>query len=268
MVKSKTQIRKKIVFPDLIQGNPEELIQSEGAEETCYSLRHGRGDFRNDFDFHHFPLDQQSLVLRFLNAQADSSRVVYVRDREDQDDLEQQPFRNLSQWSAARLSQQRYASSTRSDLGYETVDSSSRGREQAGYIMTVTLLRSVISAMTKTMLPLAVMTLIMYAALFFPHGLVKETVTVVITVALAGTVLLSSINAQLGDVGYILAVEYVFYFFFALCLFSVVEVLAAERLRVSGETPLARKVERMTRTAFLFLIATAAGAGWLISRSW
>ena len=89
-----------------------------------------------------------------------------------------------------------------------------------------------------------------------------------ITVALSGTVLLSSINSQLGDVGYILAVEYVFYLFFALCLFSIVVVLTAERLRVAGRVPLARKVEHTARAFFGFVIVAAIGAGWLVSARW
>ncbi len=125
-----------------------------------------------------------------------------------------------------------------------------------------------ISAVTKTMLPLAVMTLIMWASLFFPHSLVKETVMVVITVALSGAVLLSSINAQLGDVGYILAVEYVFYLFFVLCLLSIVGVLAAERLRRAERKPLARKVTLWMRVIFALAIVAAAGAGWLVSERW
>ena len=262
---------EKIVFPDLVQGSPEEITlssQSAQPDGTLYRLWHMRGEFKNDFDFHHFPLDRQTLTLRFLNAQADSSRIVYVKDREEPGGIEPEPFRNLTQWDATAVNQQRYASRTRSGLGAGQAAGLEQGRELSGYNYSVELRRNAVSAMTKTMLPLAVMTLIMYAALFFPHGLVKETVTVVITVALSGTVLLSSINAQLGDAGYILAVEYVFYVFFALCLFSIVGVLTAERLRAAGHMPLDRVVIRLTRAAFALVIAASVGAGWLLSARW
>jgi hypothetical protein len=45
---------------------------------------------------------------------------------------------------------------------------------------------------------------------------------------------LASINSQLGDVGYVIAIEYGFYIYFALRLLCIVAVLAAERLRVAG----------------------------------
>jgi hypothetical protein len=102
------------------------------------------------------------------------------------------------------------------------------------------------------------MALIMYASLYFPPALVKEKVTVAIT----GAVLLSSINAQLGNVGYLIAIEYGFYAFFILCLLCIVAVLAAERLRSAGRQPMALAVEQSARYLFLLGFAGTAIAAW------
>ena len=45
---------------------------------------------------------------------------------------------------------------------------------------------------------------------------------------------MSAINSQLGNVGYVIAVEYGFYAFFALCLLCILTVLIAERQRIVG----------------------------------
>ncbi len=259
---------ENIVFPDAVQGLEKIDLQSKLLKGICYRLWHIRGEFKNGFDFHRFPLDNQTLTLRFVNSSADSSQIVYVKDRDETGVPEFEPFRNLTQWNAIRTGQQRYASSTQSDLGSGQGAGLEQGRELSGYNLTVELQRSVVSALTKTLMPLAILTLIMWASLFFPHGMVNQTVTVVITVALSGTVLLSSINAQLGDVGYILAVEYVFYLYFALCLFSMAGVLAAERLRSADSKLLARKTIRTTRLIFALAIVAAIGAGWLVSERW
>jgi hypothetical protein len=87
------------------------------------------------------------------------------------------------------------------------------------------------ATLAKTLLPLVIMTLIMLASLYFPNVLVKEKITVVITAAFSGAVLLAAVNSQLGAVGYTMAVEYVFYIFFALRLLCIVSVPASERLR-------------------------------------
>jgi len=107
----------------------------------------------------------------------------------------------------------------------------------------------------KTLLPLPLMTVIMFASLYFPHGLVKEKVTVAITAALSGAVLLASVNSQLGNVGYTILVEYVFYVYFGLSLLCIVSVLLAERLRVAGQNLYAQRTERLTRSIFVSVVA-------------
>lgn len=62
-------------------------------------------------------------------------------------------------------------------------------------------------ASISTRFPIGLMMLIMYTTLFLPPGLAASKVTVAITAALSGVVLLSAINSQLGNVGYVIAVE-------------------------------------------------------------
>jgi branched-chain amino acid transport system substrate-binding protein len=104
------------------------------------------------------------------------------------------------------------------------------------------------------------MTLITFASLFFPAALVKEKVTVAITGALSGAVLLAASNAQLGSIGYTVAVEYVFYAFFMLALLCVVSVLAAERLCAAGRARSAGAVEWSTRGAYAAATAVVIAA--------
>ncbi len=89
-----------------------------------------------------------------------------------------------------------------------------------------------------------------------------------ITAALSGAVLLSAINAQLGNVGYVIAVEYGFYVFFALCLVCIIAVLAAERLRGAGRSSAALIVERAGRYLFLAGMGGTAVAGLVAYAHW
>jgi hypothetical protein len=157
---------------------------------------------------------------------------------------------------------------TESALGNPRRVGVERVRELSGFNLTVELRRRVVATLAKTLLPLGVMALIMFASLYFPQGLVKEKVTVAITAALSGAVLLSAINSQLGNVGYVLAVEYVFYLFFTLCLFCIVAVLAAEQLRVAGRGAVATATERATRVLYLLAMLGTAAAAWFVSAHW
>jgi hypothetical protein len=89
-------------------------------------------------------------------------------------------------------------------------------------------------------------------------------VTVAITGALSGAVLLSAINNQLGNVGYVIAVEYGFYVFFLLCLLCIVSVLAAERLRAAKHPDSALVVEQTSRVLFAIGFLGTAALGWYV----
>ena len=95
-----------------------------------------------------------------------------------------------------------------------------------------------------------------------------EKITVAVTAALSGAVLLSAVNAQLGMVGYTMAVEYVFYIFFVLCLLVIVDVLAAERLRRARRGVAAARIEQVTRGLFLVAMIGTAVAAMVVARYW
>jgi hypothetical protein len=213
-----------------------------------------------------------------VHARAAADRLVFVHDRRAPLGRTLAPtagstkfanaapaaFRNLTQWEPQAMTITRDIRVTDSALGNQRRVGVQAVREVNGLQVIVEVSRHILSTLAKTLLPLALLTLIMYASLHFPHGLVKEKVTVAITAALSGAVLLAAINAQLGSVGYLIAVEFIFYIFFALCLLCIVSVLAAERLRAAGKTPIAVRTEAWTRMAYVAVTLTTMIAAWLI----
>jgi branched-chain amino acid transport system substrate-binding protein len=173
-------------------------------------------------------------------------------------------FRNLTQWNPIRASETRDNLVTQSALGDPRLVGLERVRELSGFGLTVELRRRVLATLAKTLLPLGLMALIMYVALHFPAAHVEAKVAVVVT----GAVLLSSINSQLGNVGYVIAIEYGFYSFFVLCLLSIVSVLAAEHLREAGRLPAALAVARHGRYLFATGVAAMIAVAWLAFARW
>jgi hypothetical protein len=112
------------------------------------------------------------------------------------------------------------------------------------------------------------MTLIAYSTLHFPAHLLKEKVTVSVTAALAGAVLLSSINTQLGGVGYVLAVEYLFYVFFALCFFCILTFVVTERMRVQKHTERIARAELVSRGLYLGILSVTVVASVIVGARW
>ncbi|MBC8172173.1 MAG: ABC transporter substrate-binding protein [Anaerolineae bacterium] len=253
-----------LIFPNMISGSfdrehPAE--QRQMADGTEYWLWRVQGEFRNDFDLHRFPFDQQALSLPFFNARAPMERIVYVLDKRSNADTvstaetlsiaSPEAFRNLTQWDPLSVQSRRENLVTDSLLGDPSRVGVESQRELSGFLVTVELQRRALATLTKTLLPLLLLTLIMFASLFFPAALVKEKVSVAITGALSGAVLLTAINSQLGSVGYTIAVEYIFYVFFGLCLLCIIAVLSIERLRADNHDTAVILTERLTRIIFL-----------------
>jgi branched-chain amino acid transport system substrate-binding protein len=290
-----------INFPTLISGHfdrahpAEQVDLSDGTE---YRLWRVQGEFHNEFELHRFPFDQQTLSIPFSNARAGADRVVYVLDtRSGVGDRTSTPtiapatsfgdamaaapepslhrvtaqsvassatFRNLTQWAPLGASERRENLVTESALGDLRLVGVESYRELSGFIATVNLQRRSMAALTKSLLPLLLMTAIIYSSLNFPKTLTKEKVTVAVTGALSGAVLLSAINNQLGSVGYTVAVEYVFYIFFCLSLLCIVSVVIAEGQRVSGQADAAYASERWARRLFLITVIATVIAGCLV----
>jgi ABC-type branched-subunit amino acid transport system substrate-binding protein len=270
-----------IEFPDLQRGvfdATKPSASSDLPDGTSYRLWHVRGDFKNAFDLHRFPLDTQTLTIRYFNATAASDRIMYADDLRasaqtntgstaHSDRTAPDALAELTQWTPLRVSRGRAVLVTPSALGDPRLVGLERQRELSGFQSTVVLRRLTSATLLKNLLPLGLMTLIMFAALYFPATLVKEKVTVAITAALSGAVLLSSINGQLGGVGYTILVEYVFFVFFGLCLLSIVSVLAAERLRASNHGTAAARADQITRGVFAGTVIVLCGLAWMAART-
>jgi branched-chain amino acid transport system substrate-binding protein len=298
-----------IDFPDLVRGSSDgKTLAAQGDidDGTTYRLWRMRGDFKNDFDLHHFPADRQTLSVRLFNSHAASERVVYVQDRRTAAVAAATPvaktastaiasaavageappvngvrgvdllggvaagnaFRKLTQWEPDWAGERRDNLVTHSALGDPRLVGVEGTRELSGFSLSIEVRRRVVSTLAKSLLPLGLMALIMFSSLYFPPALVKEKVTVAITAALSGAVLLAAVNAQLGSIGYIIAVEYGFYIFFLLCLLCVVSVLTAERLRAVGRQPAAALVERSGRYVYQLAVAATVATAWIIAARW
>jgi len=246
-----------IDFPDMVRGNFEPdrpATQRDMGDGTTYRLWHIRGDFKSHFDLHRYPADTQTLTVSLFNARAAIERLVYVQDLRSPAEIASDALRDLTQWRLVRVDERRDIQTTQSALGDPTLVGIQRVRELSGYRVEVTVARRIASALTKSLLPLGILTLIMFASLFFSDE--GAQIGVAITGALSSMVLLNSINTQFGPVGYTLTIEYVFYLFLGLCLLCIVSVLARERLRDAQ----LHRAEAITRNGIRILFVSVVAA--------
>ncbi|HMA48872.1 MAG TPA: ABC transporter substrate-binding protein [Magnetospirillaceae bacterium] len=263
-----------IAFPDLLGRTSDAARLAEKTtlpDGMIYSLFQVRGSFRGDFDLHRYPFDSQSLAIRFFNGPSASDRIIYALDRRSPPlsaqleppsamfDGATSPFRGLTEWTADAAKAGRHLMVTDSALGDPRLAGADRRRELSGFQATIEIRRRVMPVMAKTLLPLSLMTLILLASHFFAGALENHRVGVAITGVLSGAVLLTAIESQLGEYGYTMEVDYIFYVFFFLCFLSIAAATLAEGFERRGDQVLTRRTFLVARYLSILIILVSAG---------
>jgi hypothetical protein len=124
-----------------------------------------------------------------------------------------------------------------------------------GFHSTVILRRNAPAYVVKNLLPLALIALIVYATLFFSVNLTTERLTIETSALLTSAVLLGAVDNQLSGASYTVAIEYLFYVFFALCLVALVAGVLRERLHQLKRDRLMRALDLSAWIGYPVVIA-------------
>jgi ABC-type branched-subunit amino acid transport system substrate-binding protein len=255
-----------VEFPALLDrsnfdaGSPAEASQLGGLNYRLFRIA---GDFKNNYDLHDYPFDRQQLLIRFQNRQERRELVTYVVDRFGLNlskgnsivPAEQGPYDALQQWRLAELRYFVDSLSNTSTLGKPSLFGNAVGTEFAGFNLAIVLQRNSEIYVIKTMIPLVLLVLVVFATLFLHANLFRERINIPVTAILTSAVLLLSVNNQLGDIGYTIAIEYIFYTFFALCLASMLIGITHHSLYAEGKK---RQAAVLALAGQIFYVVTVA----------
>ena len=254
----------RVEFPALLdKGAFDPMRPTQTGQEggLNYRLYRVSGDFKASFDLHDYPFDIQKLLLHFQNTEQRRELITYVIDRfglrltgEEASTVEDHAYSGLHLWRFLQLNYYVNALSSGSTLGKPSLFEARARTEHAGFNAAVVLRRNFGIFILKTLLPLFLLVLVVFATLFFPETLFRERITLPVTAILTSAVLLVSVNSQLGDVGYTVAIESVFYVFFGLCLMTMVAGFAHEQLRQRGQGRLATILDRSAQVAYVVTV--------------
>ncbi|NTV62631.1 MAG: ABC transporter substrate-binding protein [Oscillochloris sp.] len=260
-------------FPDLVTGSfhPDQpmqrLVLADGSEYWLWRIQ---GEFRSLFDQQRFPFDQQTLVLSFFNPNATAEQLIYAVDTQKRAELSEsaaiapndtsgivafEAFNNLKVWRGGDVRARRQNLITNSNLGNPTSSDLNAQLDLSGFVVTVDLERQGLIAFSNTVLPLIVLSVLMFGSLFLPSVMVSERVLVAAIAALCGMMPLTALNNQLGSVGYTIMLGNVFYVYFGLALLCGITALGAWRLRTWAYGQIAAQLEIGTRIVFLVTIS-------------
>ena len=218
---------------------------------------------------HNYPFDTQQLLLHFRNTQQRQELVTYVIDRfglrltdERSSLVEDGAYSGLELWRFQGLRYFVDSLSSGSTLGRAALFDSGLKTEFAGFDTVIVLRRSSAIFILKNLLPLFLLAIVVFATLFFPETLFRERVTLPVTAILTSAVLLLAVDNQLGDVGYTVTAEKIFYVFFALCLMTMLAGFSHERLRHAGRKRLCAAVDRIAQVLYVGTALAAIASFW------
>ena len=263
-----------VEFPALLESgafdarSPIETMQEGGLNYRRYRIA---GDFKNNYDLHDYPFDEQQLLIRFQNRNQRHELVTYVVDRFGLElsngnsvvPADRSPYSSLQQWRLAELRYFVDSLSSSSTLGKPSLFGSSVRTEFAGFNLAVLLQRNSAVYLVKTMIPLMLLVLVVFATLFLPANLFRERINIPVTAILTSAVLLLSVNNQLGDIGYTITIEYIFYAFFALCLASMLIGIAHDALSMQGRNRDAVALARGGQAFYVVTVVAVIAYYWL-----
>lgn len=212
------------------------------------------GTFKEQFQFHNYPFDHQTLTVELRNQSATTTFIQYVVDRVgmrygDENELlenfqDNGAFEGLFGWNenAARLTQDVFPTS--STLGSPQNFNQNVATDFSLIELQIDLERDALQYIIKSLLPLLITLLLAYITFFLPLGH-EERLTIGSTALLTTAFFHLSFANSLPEIGYTVAMEFLFYASYGMCTLIVLLETLSSRYGRAAEN--AKKKSEKTR---------------------
>ncbi|MGB3328422.1 MAG: ABC transporter substrate-binding protein [Thermomicrobiales bacterium] len=260
----------QVTFPNattqnLTLGSPLSTSTTNGGMHYVYYRV--QGTFSAPMDFRDYPWDRHRLAIRFQNLHLTQNDIVYVVDPSSQAvpmnlrltsafDQSQQ-FDNIANW---QVTQMLYAQAS--------VTTSADDYDTAGYVqysesrVFIDIKRNVNAYLLKNLLPLGLLSLVTYIALWFPADQANARVGFAISAVLSSSVMLGAIAGQLPDIGYTVAIEWGYYAYITLSAVIVMLTIAVGRNYTEKRLVRVRRIDILLRTIYPLAIGIVIFIYW------
>ena len=232
-----------------------------------YRLYRVQGTFSEPLDFHDYPWDRHSLTIRIVNPVMNQNDLVYVPDpaasgmsqaeRQRSSMDQNRSFNRLPSWNTEEvLFTQVSITSTADDYDTEGLV------QYSEFQVIVDIGRDVRSFLVKNLLPLVLLALVTYIAIWFPPEQAGARVSFAITALLSSSVMLINVSNQLPEIGYTVAIEWGYYAYLWMSAVLILLTIAVDRSYKAKRFARVRKLDAFIRTAYPLSILVVIGAYW------
>lgn len=262
------------VFPNAVDqslglGEPQRLQTVAGQ---TYALYRVAGEFKGQFDFRQFPFDQQTLPISVQHRTLPAARLSYFPD---DDLLVQSQAQRLESgvdagstidvipnWEATYVNFFPTSVGNTSALGDPYFIAGTSGVTYSQFAATVEIQRDVASFLVKNLLPLFLLTIVVYIGLWLPFKDHTARVSLAVTGILTGAVMLNTVTSSLPSVDYTVAIEWAYYVFIALAASTVVVTLVGRHWQDERRLASVRALNRFARVYYPVVVGLVGVAYW------
>jgi hypothetical protein len=262
---------ENVFFPN--STNPEGGLPSpldrrevDGNHFTMYRIDE---TFTNPLNFEDYPWDSHVLTLNMQNLNLPQDDIVYVPDqanlRQSQEERLHsgadvtQPFSRITNWIVNSVLFAQDSATVRSTTpdprtgapGYNQVST---------YQVQISYSRDVYAFLVKNMLPLALLALVTYISLYFSPVNATTRITLSITSVLTASVMLQSVWTSLPNIGYTVAIEWLYYVYIGLSAFLVLVNITVDRWYKAKRYAATAQLDRIIRVVYPAVLLMVAAA--------
>ena len=250
-----------------------DAIMKMSIDDMSYSAYRIKGDFQASFYFRDYPFDSQTLSIRFRHKTLNSSDLLFVADdigmQRDGGIPMVERFRQHSildpagEWHLQHVMVFSDISATDSTLGNPRLfhSAADTGINYSRFNVVTGIERNAKNYILNNLIPLFIIILLGYAMLYVsPQGPpFVARMNLGVTALLTAIILSMRASGQLPGVGYLVALDYIYFAVYGLILSGIILSVAVLMATRRGKDILAKRLE-MTGRVFqplFFLTATA-----------
>ena len=221
-----------IVDTDMVIGVPIVNIVEKGNIKT--RTYHIKKEFKIKLNLADYPLDSQTLAIRFKHKKLAYDQLVYVVDNlgmklnKDTNNMLEKFKKNdvfmIGGWNIKRILFYQNNKITDSTLGMSELFSSNKRIQYSQFNLELEIERYVKSFILKTLLPVIFLIVLGYFAFFIPLSGFAQRVSLGVNLIVASSLFHLRLASALPNIGYLVLIEYIFYMIYFLAVFIILMV--------------------------------------------
>jgi branched-chain amino acid transport system substrate-binding protein len=248
-----------------------DAIMKMGIDDISYSAYRIKGDFQEAFTFRDYPFDSQTLSIRFRHKRLNSNKLLFVADDIGmQRDRGKAPVESprghsildpVGEWHLQDVLVFTDISATESTLGNPRMFHATADTDisYSRFNVVTGIERNAKNYVLNNLIPLFVIILLGYAMLFVsPQGPpFVARMNLGVTALLTAILLSVKASSQLPNIGYLVAIDYIYFATYAFILSGIVISVAEHMANRRSKEILAKRLELFGRVFQpLFFLAT------------